>query len=87
MDRSLSRIIQEGSSISGTFVVDNGGSGNPSGRVSGSSISFNVDQQNPCDGSYSGSGSISEGASEISGSYSGSDCNGTLQADLDAVKR
>ncbi len=80
-------LAQSGTAVSGTFATEEGLSGSISGSVSGSVITFTITQGSPCPGTFDGAGTISSSSDAIAGSYSGSDCNGTLQATFTAIKR
>ena len=79
-------IVQSGSSVSGTFATQGGLSGQVSGSVSGQAFSFTVNQGPPCPGTFNGSATVNASGNQFSGSYSGSDCNGTLQVTVVASK-
>jgi hypothetical protein len=80
-------LAQTGSSVTGTFATEGGLSGQISGSVSGTSINFTITQGEPCSGSFTGIGGVSGSGAQINGSYSGSDCNGSLSASFVANKR
>lgn len=80
-------LAQSGTSVTGTFSTAGGLSGQISGSVSGQSFAFTISQGAPCPGSFAGSATVSGSETQLSGSYSGSDCNGTLQLSAVATKR
>lgn len=73
-------IIQFGTSLSGTWSSDIGGSGTAAGTVNGANVVFTLTQTQPCAGSYSGTGTIQNNGARIVGSYSGDDCGTSLTA-------
>jgi hypothetical protein len=77
--------IQSGSAVSGTFSTAGGLVGQASGTVSGDDISFTVTQGPVCAGTFNGFGLVN--GNQMSGTYSGADCHGTLQASFTATKR
>ena len=80
-------LAQSGSGVTGTFSTAGGLSGQISGSVSGQAFAFTISQGAPCPGSFSGSATVNGSETQLSGSYSGSDCNGTLQVSAVATKR
>ena len=90
-------IVQTGSSFTGTFSTVGGFSGSLSGTVSGQtflgqtfSLTVTLTQGPSCPGTFTGAGTASlallSSFSTMTGSYSGSDCNGTLAVDFVATK-
>ena len=81
-------IAQTGSTITGTFSTGGGFSGSLSGTVSGQTFSLTITQGAPCPGTFTGAGTApsSNTQNQMTGSYSGSDCNGTLAVDFVAPK-
>jgi len=77
--------VQSGSSVSGTWVTFVGGSGQVSGSVSGDDFDMTLAETSPCVGTYHGIGIVN--GNQLSGTYSGADCLGTLQASFTATKR
>lgn len=80
-------LAQSGNMVSGTFATEGGASGQLSGSVSGQALSFAIAQGPPCAGTFDGSAAVSTANTQMSGAYSGSDCNGTLQANFTASRR
>jgi hypothetical protein len=80
-------LAQSGTRVTGTFATAGGGSGVMSGTVAGQAFSFNVAQNAPCAGTYSGSATVNGAETQLTGGYSGSDCNGTLQISAVATKQ
>ena len=80
-------LAQSGSSVTGTFRTEGGLSGQVSGSVSGQFLSFTLSQGYPCSGTFRGSGTVNDLGTRFPGSYSGSDCHGTLEASVVATKR
>ena len=80
-------LTQTGTSVSGTFLTEGGLSGALSGTVSDQSFSFAVSQGAPCLGTFNGSGSVTPSGTRLDGSYSGADCDGTLESDFVATKQ
>ena len=73
--------------VSGTFVFDDGDSGDITGAVSGQQFDFVVTQTTPgCAGRFIGTARV-VGDRGMFGTYSGSSCGGTLEADFEATKR
>ena len=79
--------IQSGSGVSGTFSTAGGLVGQASGTVSGDDISFTVTQGPICAGTFNGFAMVNAASNQMSGTYSGADCNGTLQTSFTATKR
>lgn len=80
-------VIQSDSSVSGTFSTPVGGVGQISGTVSGEDASFTSTQGPFCAGFFNGFAMVNAAGDQMSGTYSGADCDGTLQASFTAVKR
>ena len=78
-------IAQTVSSFTGTFVTAGGLSGTLSGTVLGQMFSFTINQGAPCLGTFTGSGVANSAVTQLTGSYSGSDCNGALAVDFVAT--
>ena len=57
-----------------------------SGIVDGRLITFTINDPSICMGTFSVLGTISRTGAEITGSYSGMDCNGTVDADFVALR-
>jgi hypothetical protein len=80
-------VIQSGSSVIGTGITSSGSGGQVSGSVSGDDLVITLTQTSPCNGIYHGNGMVNAASNQMSGTYSGSDCNGTLQTSFTAIKR
>ena len=80
-------VVQSGSSVSGTGVTSSDTGGQVSGSVSGDDLDFTLAQTSPCVGTYHGFAMVNAASNQMSGTYSGSDCFGTLQASFTATKR
>jgi len=78
-------VIQSGASVSGTGITSSNTGGQVSGSVSGDDLDFTLTQTSPCAGTYHGIGMVN--GNQMSGTYAGGDCGGTLQASFTAVKR
>lgn len=67
--------------VSGTFTTSDGTGGTVTGTISGSTVSFTINQSTPCAGTFNGTASISNGADRLTGTYSGnSPCTGAVSA-------
>jgi hypothetical protein len=80
---------QVGVRVKGPFETAGTASGAPvggelKGAVAGRELQFTLTQWSPCNGSFFGSARVSTNGLRMSGSYSGSDCGGTLRADFQA---
>ena len=85
---AVATLDQAAGIVSGTFLFDDGDSGNVTGIISGQTFSFDVEQTDPlCPGSFSGLATVLGSNRQMAGRYSGSSCGGTLEADLDATRR
>ena len=80
-------LAQSGTSVTGTFSTSGGLSGQIAGSISGQAFALTISQGAPCPGSFSGSATVSGSGTQLAGSYSGSDCNGTLQVSAVATRR
>lgn len=80
-------MIQSDSTLSGTFSTPIGGIGQVSGTVSGDDISFKSTQGTICSGDFNGFALVNAASNQMSGTYSGVDCSGILQASFTASKR
>jgi hypothetical protein len=80
-------VIQSGSAVSGTFSTSVGGVGQISGTVSGDEASFTSTPGPFCAGMFNCFVMVDAAGDQMSGTYSGADCDGTLQALITAVKR
>jgi len=66
-----------GTSVTGTWSNSLGASGNGTGTVSGTTLTFTLSQTSPCTGTFTGNAAIQNSGARLSGSFSGSDCNGS----------
>ena len=80
-------MIQSDSTVSGTFSTQIGGIGQISGTVSEDDVSFTSTQGTFCSGFFNGFALVNAASNQMSGTYSGVDCSGTLQASFTATKR
>ncbi|HPG39387.1 MAG TPA: fibrobacter succinogenes major paralogous domain-containing protein [bacterium] len=69
----------------GSIVTEGGAASQLTGRMSGTTLSFTIQQSTPCNGTFNGSGTITENCTKLTGKYSGSDCNGTLRANITSL--
>ena len=73
-------LVQSGDSFNGTFTTNDTG-GSASGTVNGLNVTFTINQTSPCNGTFTGAGTISSSGGRITGSYSGtSPCTGPVSA-------
>ena len=77
-------ISQLGNGMTGTVQSENGMRRPMTGTVDGQDLTFRITQGKPCAGTFSGSGTAMNGNTKLIGSYSGSDCNGSLTAEFTA---
>lgn len=84
MDQSDNTVFN---TVSGTFSTPIGGIGQISGYVSGDEVSFTSTQGTICSGFFNGFALVNAASNQMSGTYSGVDCSGTLQASFTATKR
>jgi type V secretory pathway adhesin AidA len=75
-------LSQVDSEVTGAVMTGLGMEWDATGTLNGQVLTFTLTQSQPCAGSYSGAGTASNGDSELTGSFSGTDCNGTLSADF-----
>jgi hypothetical protein len=67
--------------VSGTYTTSDGTGGTVTGTISGSTVSFTINQGTPCVGTFTGTASISNGGDRLTGTYSGnSPCTGAVSA-------
>ena len=79
--------VQGGADVVGTYSTQGGATGILTGTISGQTLTFDASQSPPCDGNYDGVGTMNTESTSMSGTYSGSDCFGTLQATFTATKQ
>ncbi len=85
---AVATLDQAAGSVSGTFVFDDGDSGDVTGVVSGQTFTFNVVQTDlSCPGSFLGFAIVFASNRAMAGFYVGTACGGTVEADLEATKR
>lgn len=80
-------LTQVDTTVTGTFVTQGGASGQLNGQFDGTEFTFSISQQIPCSGSFNGTARIAAFTGQLIGSYSGLDCNGTLDADFAGSRR
>lgn len=74
-------LVQMGDQLAGVWNTSGGTSGAMSGTLGERTISnFQAKQVNPCEGIFTGSAVVEENGSRFRGSYTGSDCRGTVAA-------
>lgn len=78
-------VSQTGNTCTGTFNTEQGLGGQITGTVSGNTVSLTLNQGPPCPGTYTGSATLS--GNTVTGSYSGTDCFGTIAADFTGTRR
>jgi hypothetical protein len=67
--------------VTGTYTTSDGTGGTVTGTISGSTVSFTINQGTPCVGTFTGTASISNGSDRLTGTYSGSSpCTGAVSA-------
>lgn len=74
----------EDGKITGRTVTEGGLTTDLQGKVCGTHVTFTLRQNEPCPGSFSGTAEITDGMF-LSGSYTGRDCHGTLEANISGV--
>ncbi len=72
-------LTHSGASFAGTWEADSA-AGTITGTVTGSSVSFTLRQNLPCDGTFTGTAVVTFDGDRIRGTLSGSDCTRTLDA-------
>ncbi len=70
-------LTQSGTSVTGSWVTSLGSAGTGSGNLSGTTLSITLNQTNPCAGTFTGTATVQNAGNRLSGSFSGSDCNGS----------
>lgn len=83
---AMAEIVQRARVLSGTLTMPGGLSASLDGLVTGQEFDLTVTQSAPCPGSFTGTGAANLALTRITGSYSGSDCNGALTVDFVATK-
>jgi hypothetical protein len=80
-------LVQDGNQMAGTFTTTAGGAGTIKGLVTESGIrEWTARQLKPCLGDFGGAAVIESGGLRLTGSYVGSDCQGSVTASF-AVTR
>ena len=82
-------LVQSGNTVTGEYGTGATGSdtsGTVVGTVSGRTFSFTLTEDAPCDGTFTGSATVSSSSISFSGAYSGDDCSGMTQASISASK-
>ena len=82
--RGQLRLDQKGDSVRGPFETEATVGGELNGFVAGRELELTLKQWAPCAGSFSGSAKVSSDGLRMSGSYSGTDCEGSVEADFQA---
>jgi hypothetical protein len=77
---------QSGNDVTGNFTLGGSLTGQISGTLNGSEFTFTLTQNAPCPGTFNGSGTVGYPGERITATYTGSDCNGSVEADLVATK-
>src|SRR5262245_32863546 len=80
-------LVQAGADVVGTYSTEGGATGIVTGTISGSTVSLSATQSPPCDGTYDTVATMNPASTSMSGTYSGSDCFGTLDATFTAAKQ
>jgi hypothetical protein len=80
-------LVQAGADIVGTYSAEGGATGIVTGSISGQTVTLSATQSPPCDGTYDSVGTMNASSTSMSGTYSGSDCFGTLTATFTATKQ
>ncbi len=75
-------VTQSGSALNGSFGIQGGYQGTVTGTVVANGVSFTLMPDPPCGGSFSGHGTVAANDSTMAGSYSGSDCGGSVSATI-----
>jgi hypothetical protein len=80
-------LAQSDAAVSGTYTTSDGASGTVSGTVSLHTLSFTLTQSAPCEGSFTGAGTIIDAWTQMSGGYAGSDsCAGSFTVNFTATR-
>jgi hypothetical protein len=81
-------LTQTGTSVTGTVaLVGDPGTTPLSGTVAGQSFSFTVTDTGSCPGTSTGVAMVDESGTHMSGTYSGSDCEGSFSGTFTATRR
>lgn len=78
-------VAQVGNGVTGMVLNEDGSELSLAGTVKGQDLSFTLTKSTPCAGKFTGSGTAMHGDTELIGSYSGSDCRGTISADFNTA--
>jgi len=82
-------LSQSAAQIGGSFSASGPGVaiwGGIVGTMTGSGFRFTLSQISPCPATFTGSGTVSANDSTLMGSYSGTDCGGTVSTALVATR-
>ncbi len=79
-------LVQTGMDVTGTFPTPGGSSADLEGMVVGQALTFTITEDPPCSGTAMGDGTIDASFNRIDGTTSGTDCNGTVEADFVAKR-
>jgi hypothetical protein len=86
-DQLVFTLVQVGDAISGSFVTAGGATGELVGAIENNRYVYTVIQGGVCLGSFSGTATISGATGRLEGSYVGSDCAGSLDANFSASRQ
>jgi hypothetical protein len=79
-------VSQADANLGGSWSAPSG-SGPFIGSIAGRAVEFTLQQDVPCPGSFSGTGTVAASGEQIDGTYSGSFCAGTIDASFSAFRR
>jgi hypothetical protein len=80
-------LVGAGKEVTGAWTSVQGKSGKVTGTLAGSNIArLRLEQLEPCAGTYAGSAVIVEDGQRLHGSYTGTDCNGQVDASFIVVR-
>ena len=80
-------LSQTGSAITGTTVIQGGGSGSLTGSLLGRTFTYTVTEPPPCGGTTTGSSVVDDTGRHMTGSFMGTDCEGTFSGTMTVTKR
>jgi hypothetical protein len=81
------QLTQSGSQVTGTLATNSGRSANISGSISGSRITATFTYTDGCAGSASTTIDISNSGTQLSGTYTATDCTGTYAGGYSLTKQ
>ena len=81
------QLTQSGSQVTGTLATNTGRSANLSGSISGSRITAPFTYTDGCAGSASTTIDISNSGTQLSGTYTATDCTGTYSGGYSLTKQ